>query len=389
MAHGHASAAACMAVIWTLTALSTLFIAARLYTRLRIVNTIGLDDYIMSASLICCYVYAGLISASVYWGMFLHMDQLSSVQKANAIFYSSASFTPGILSFIVPKLGVTALLIRILNPTRQFKWVLWILVGASNLLIFGCVIIMYAQCTPAKATWTLGITDAVCWSPSVLEVYSIVAAALSGSVDLFLAIYPATVLWKLQMNRKKKIGLSITLGLGVIACGVSIVKATRLTGLLDKSDYTYSSAEIFLWTSIEANTIIQGACVPTIAPLVESVLGRRILYSHYAGRSSSYLGAGSGARKGSYNTGSSARKPSIPTSQKWPSATASNSHNRMSDIESQRSICDDEIPLANITRKDEFSIQYEPATEQGLDNVRDGRPPAAWRKSFLKYGPPP
>jgi hypothetical protein len=40
--------------------------------------------------------------------------------------------------------------------------------------------------------------------------------ALSGSVDLFLAIYPATVLWKLQMNRKKKIGLSVTLGLGVM-----------------------------------------------------------------------------------------------------------------------------------------------------------------------------
>jgi hypothetical protein len=61
----------------------------------------------------------------------------------------------------------------------------------------------------------------------------------------------------------------------------------------------------------------------------------------------------------------------------------------MSDIESQRGICDDEIPLANITRKDEFSIQYEPATEQGQNSVKDGRIPTAWRKSFLKYGPPP
>lgn len=125
---------------------------------------------------ICCYVCAGLVSASVYWGMSLHMDQLSSVQKANAFFYSSASFTPGILSFTLPKLGVTALLVRILNPTRQFKWFLWILVGVTNLAIFGCVIIMYAQCTPTKATWTPSITDAVCWSPSILEVYSIATA---------------------------------------------------------------------------------------------------------------------------------------------------------------------------------------------------------------------
>lgn len=108
--------------------------------------------------------------------MSLHMDQLSPVQKANAYFYSTAAFTPGILSFILPKLGVTALLIRILNPTRQFKWFLWILVGTSNLFIFGCIIILYAQCTPTKATWTPAMTDAVCWSPSILEGYSIGAA---------------------------------------------------------------------------------------------------------------------------------------------------------------------------------------------------------------------
>jgi hypothetical protein len=40
--------------------------------------------------------------------------------------------------------------------------------------------------------------------------------ALSALVDLFLAVYPATVLWKLQMNRKKKIGLSVILGMGIL-----------------------------------------------------------------------------------------------------------------------------------------------------------------------------
>lgn len=142
-------------------------------------------------------------------------------------------------------------------------------------------------------------------------------------------------------------------------------------------------------SSIEANIIIQGACVPTIAPLVELLLGRRLMYSRYPEHSTSYLGAGSSARKGSYNAGSGARKPSITASQKWTPTAVSGSRNRMSDIESRKSIYEDEIPLANITRKDEFSIQYEPATEQGIDSVRDGRPPSAWRKSFLKYGPPP
>lgn len=34
--------------------------------------------------------------------------------------------------------------------------------------------------------------------------------------DLYLAIYPSIVLYRLQISRKKKIGLSIALGLGAL-----------------------------------------------------------------------------------------------------------------------------------------------------------------------------
>lgn len=40
--------------------------------------------------------------------------------------------------------------------------------------------------------------------------------ALSAFLDLFLAVYPATVLYRLQMNRKKKIGLMMILGMGIL-----------------------------------------------------------------------------------------------------------------------------------------------------------------------------
>ena len=40
--------------------------------------------------------------------------------------------------------------------------------------------------------------------------------AYSAFIDLFLAVYPASVLFKLQLNLKKKVGLSCALGLGVM-----------------------------------------------------------------------------------------------------------------------------------------------------------------------------
>lgn len=35
------------------------------------------------------------------------------------------------------------------------------------------------------------------------------------------------------------------------------------------NDNADASADLFIWTSIESNTIIIAACVPTIAPLIE------------------------------------------------------------------------------------------------------------------------
>lgn len=111
-----------------------------------------------------------------------HTSLLSEEQQHNALLYSTASFTPGILSFTIPKLGVTALLIRILNPTPRFTTFLWVLVGSVDLIIFGCVIILFAQCSPTRALWTPtmhGLPGVKCWSPDVLAYYSIGAGGSS------------------------------------------------------------------------------------------------------------------------------------------------------------------------------------------------------------------
>lgn len=133
---------------------------------------------------VCCYLFAILVTVSIHWGMGQHTSLLSEEQQANALLYSTASFTPGILSFTIPKLGVTALLIRILNPTPRFKVFLWVLVGSIDLIIFGCVIILFAQCSPTRALWTPSIHDLPgvrCWDPEVLAFYSIGAGGLSQS----------------------------------------------------------------------------------------------------------------------------------------------------------------------------------------------------------------
>lgn len=78
----------------------------------------------------------------------------------------------------MPKLGVVALLTRVMNPGPRMKAFLWIFVGGSTIFIFGCVIIMFAQCRPTRALWTPTLTGATCWSPAVLEDYSFASGGM-------------------------------------------------------------------------------------------------------------------------------------------------------------------------------------------------------------------
>jgi hypothetical protein len=68
-----------------------------------------------------------------------------------------------------------------------------------------------------------------------------------------------------------------------------------------------STSEIFLWTSIEANTIIIAACIPTIAPLVDQLFGRRMLGS--TGRSARSSGKESSSAVAAINFGKNKTGP--------------------------------------------------------------------------------
>lgn len=165
------------------------------------------------------------------------------------------AFCPGILSFGLPKLAVVALLTRMMNPSRLHAAFMWFLAVFCQLSLMGCVGILFGQCTPTRAMWTIGM-ERTCIDPWILVKYSIyagckllplsfilcdgvfqeagnmpqpwsvvdyladsdpfISTAFSAFVDLYFAFYPALVLFNLQMNIKKKIALSFALGIGSV-----------------------------------------------------------------------------------------------------------------------------------------------------------------------------
>ncbi|UQC78820.1 uncharacterized protein CLUP02_04297 [Colletotrichum lupini] len=264
--------------ICIIVGISTLFVAMRLFVRIKILGQTHLDDHLTVLSLLLSYTTIALEIWAIRCGNGRHANTLSQEQQSAAILSTISGFTPNVLAYTIPKFAVVALLVRILNPGRMHQVLLWGMATGCLVLVSLCIIILFAQCTPTHAQWDFKVTEKSCWSPWVLVNVAILTGAYSAALDLYLAVYPATVLMRLQMNIKKKVILSTALGIGSISCFISIYKSTRLPSLASE-DFTYDSAELVVWTIVEGNTLIIAACIPILGPLVELALGRRVLSS--------------------------------------------------------------------------------------------------------------
>uniref|UniRef100_A0A8H7TTI2 Fe2OG dioxygenase domain-containing protein n=1 Tax=Bionectria ochroleuca TaxID=29856 RepID=A0A8H7TTI2_BIOOC len=236
------------------------------------------DDWLASLSVLFQWACVAFVILAIKAGNGRHFDTLSIDEREGTIFWTVLALPMGMLAFSIPKLGVAALLTRIMNPTKQHKLAVWGLTSFCASTVVASIILVFAQCTPMRALWDLSVVDKKCIPGSVVVDFLIFSGSVSAFTDLYLALYPATVLFKLQMNIRKKIALSVALGIGSVATVIAIKKCTRLPALAEK-DFTYKTSDLVLWVVGEGTTIIVASCIPLLQPLVDLIFGRRALNS--------------------------------------------------------------------------------------------------------------
>ncbi|KAK1676920.1 integral membrane protein [Colletotrichum godetiae] len=269
-------------VCWIFTALSTIFVLGRVVVRWKIMRKFHSDDYFVIAGLVCGYISTSLSTLAVYSGIGKHLELLTLEQQEDGMLWTTAAQCPGIMSFGLPKLAVVSLLTRLMNPGAYHKWFLWWMAIWYQLTLFVTVGLLIGRYTPTSSLWDFSI-EGTCFSPEILINFSIYAGTFSAFVDVYLAVYPAIVLLRLQMALKKKIALSCALGIGAISGVVAIYKTTRLP-LLASEDYSYETPDLVVWTVIEGSTIIIASSIPVLHPLLELILKRNPFSSARASR---------------------------------------------------------------------------------------------------------
>jgi hypothetical protein len=93
-----------------------------------------------------------------------------------------------------------------------FWWISMIIILVQVTWGIACIVLLNMQCIPHAAIWKFYIPSR-CYSLSTVMLISASVQVLS---DWSMILLPQKIIWGLQMNWRKKVGVSITFGVGLL-----------------------------------------------------------------------------------------------------------------------------------------------------------------------------
>ncbi|CAG9957028.1 unnamed protein product [Clonostachys rosea f. rosea IK726] len=260
-----------LAVIWGENFLTLILIGLRFYTRHFIRGKVGWDDYWLIVTWLLMVIFGALTSVGVGHGMGQHPADLTTEQFADGVFYITCAQVIASLAIGMCKVVVATFLLRIVTATWQ-RWFLWFCIGSMMLLSFILSSVVFAQCSPVESIWNPLLADKkVCHIN--LTILAFVDCSYAAFLDFVLAGFPWIALRNLNMKRKERITICISLSLGVFAGICGVIRTSGLGALNQTNDYLYAMPDNYMWTFTEVSTTIICVTIGSFRPLWNKLRG--------------------------------------------------------------------------------------------------------------------
>ncbi|OQV06086.1 hypothetical protein CLAIMM_10717 [Cladophialophora immunda] len=265
-----------LAIHGTFGGVAILSVLLRLYVRIFMLKSLGVDDYIMAAAAICeIGVIVCFVGESNAGELGRHP---SLVSLPDATLFSHWRFFHSIIIMVgisLVKISIAFFLRRFVPNKNYQRFLLGCIVflvaftiSCAGTLIFNCG-------TRVDANWNFALRvngQAKCFSNNTFTNIGIFNSSVNIATDVLFALLPIPVVWKLQANLRTKLTLCFVLSLGLFACVSSIIKTVKQAHALADPDWTFHDS-FFMWNNIEFNIGILAASLPSLRPLFAKVLG--------------------------------------------------------------------------------------------------------------------
>ncbi|KAK3395024.1 hypothetical protein B0H63DRAFT_499237 [Podospora didyma] len=294
------------AVTWSLFTLCTVFLGLRLYSKRVDRRGLWWDDWILCVAWAVHIVACTLLSVMVSRGYGNHpWDKFWSTPEE--ILYMWVRNTIAMTAAAWSKTAFAVTLLRF--ATGWVRWVVWFILVSMNVIIAINATMNWVGCDPIQKSWIPDLPGTCADILSTIIFVGNLGGGYSSACDFVLAFLPWTIIWKLQMQTREKIGVGIAMSCGVLAGIMAAIKTAHLTNLATGD--SYDAAMLNIWDSAEVSITIIAASIPTLR-----VLFRDMMLSSSAKRK--YYPQADSGHPHSSNNQSQVRNHSVVVKSKHP-----------------------------------------------------------------------
>ncbi|KAJ4343437.1 hypothetical protein N0V87_000202 [Didymella glomerata] len=249
--------------LWFLYAGATFFLALRVWIKVTRRHGLWWDDWILLVTWIILTVNNSLITLEYATGYVVdkwddRMQILINITSCGTL--------------IGQALSKTAFAATLLKLTKGWpQWILWFCIVTMNAYMVTKCIFQWARIIdkPSYDVW-YRLNFHLDWRfredfKEGGNVYNII-------MDFVMATFPWLITWNLDMRKVEKIGLCLTMSLGMIVAIIAAIRTGWKDGGNPKDEwYFWRNAHSNIWYSSEIVGTIIVQCIPVLRPLIRDI----------------------------------------------------------------------------------------------------------------------
>ncbi|KAF2221427.1 hypothetical protein BDZ85DRAFT_283498 [Elsinoe ampelina] len=256
-----------MAGGWVLCGLGIILVLLRLWAASKKAGKLRWDFLWITLGILWCIASHACFTVALNYGIGNHVRNLRYSEVFDALHWMWISLFVGIVGGVFSKFAIISLLLEVQSPNakgrRIMLWTLGGILGATGLTQ---ILLSWLKCEPVAKLWNPTLPG-VCPRAVQAANFSYYQGAINAFADIFLSLFPITIVWNLQASKKVKIGFCALMAFGAIPSIAVIIRTTLLKRLATSKDITWDFGPFMIWASTELWSVIIIGSIPPLRPL--------------------------------------------------------------------------------------------------------------------------
>ncbi|EEQ32309.1 uncharacterized protein MCYG_05128 [Microsporum canis CBS 113480] len=180
------------------------------------------------------------------------------------VFYAYVLAYKALIS--LAKISVGLFLLRIFQSTT-FRYATYVIIGINTAIAITWILVDAFHCVPIHLSWTAWKMEETGRCINFMTA-TYINGFVNITVDAIMVSMPVYEVVKLKLSHRKKVGVALMFGMGLLVTTIGIVRVIVLFQHDPSKNPTYEMAPLNYWSMIECQIAVVCACLPATRALL-------------------------------------------------------------------------------------------------------------------------